>query len=292
MVQALTHSPLLRRTPDKLRVVHQTQDVLIAVPAIAVDKPMPATLFKPNDWTGATVLLVCGAGDNRFSFKWVLFEKFLSKGIAVLTVDPPGHGDYMTVPSTVGNARAAMRAASDWLHGQAGVRKVGVIGISFGGCQVADLAANDERIVALASIASPVALPSITRSVIVGEALKLIFPLNLALLLSISPRDVWSEWKSIRGAWYGESLYDMIEMFKMDECVRKMGTRPTMFVHGTQDMAVPPSNARRLHDAAKAERKLLFIPQATHLTAILRTAPMQQVADWFAAKLAEPNGDR
>lgn len=285
MVRAFTHLPLLRHTPDKLRVAHQIQDVFIPVPAIAPDKPMPATWFKPDVWTGATILLVCGAGDNRFSFKWVLFEKLLGQGIAVLTVDPPGHGDYMTVPSTVANARAAMHAAADWLHEQPGVRKVGVIGISFGGCQVADLAANDERIAALATISSPVSLSSVTRSVITREALKLFFPLNAFLLHSISPRTVWSEWKSIRGAWYGEDLYDMIAAFKMDDCVRRMGKRPTLFVHGAHDVAVPPINAHQLHEAAEPERKLMLIPQATHLTAILRARPMQQVAEWFAEKL-------
>lgn len=286
MVRAFTHTPLLRRTPDKLRVAHQTQDVFIPVPAIDADKPMPGTWFKPNTWAGATIMLVCGAGDNRFSFKWLLFEKLLEKHIAVLTVDPPGHGDYMTVPSTVDNARAAMRAASDWLHQQPGVHKVGVIGISFGGCLVADLAAHDQRIAALATIASPVSLPVVSHSVIVREALKLLFPLNLLLLRRISPREVWSEWKSIRGAWYGENLYDMIVAFKLEECVRQMGSRPTLFVHGAQDVAVPPINARKLHDAAENERKLILIPQATHLTAILRGRPMQAVADWFAEKLA------
>ena len=293
MPAARTYTPLLKRIPDKMRVAHTTEDLHIPVPAIAPDKPMSATWFKPKEWSGATVLVICGAGDNRLSFKWLLFEKLLRNGLAVLTVDPPGHGDYMTVPSTVDNARKAPKAAAEWLLAQPEVKRIGVIGISFGGCQVATLAAEDARVAALCTIASPVTLPPVTQKVIATEAFRLLLPRNLWLLRSISPLDVWQEWKSIRGAWYGESLYDMIERMQLDKCVNAMGTRPVLVVHGAQDAAVPPTNAHKLNEVAgidldgdgKRDFELLLVPQATHLSVILQDKPMQRVANWMAEKL-------
>ena len=286
MAVVLAYMPLIKRAPQKIGIAYTSKDVLISVPAIAPDKPMAATWFQPAAWQGATVLVICGAGEDRLSFKWKMFKYLLGKNVAILTIDPPGHGDYMTVPSTVDNARKAAQAAADWLFGQPHVRKVGAIGISFGGCQVAALAAADTRIAAMCSIASPVVLRPVTRPVIIREAIRLLLPLNIALLRHVSIRDVLAEWKSLRGAWYGESLYDMIQQFKIDECVRQIGARPTLIVHGAQDMAVPPHNAHQIHDAAHPERELLMVSQATHLTVVLRDRPMKRVAEWMAEKLA------
>lgn len=251
----------------------------------AVKAAQPGTWLQPREWRGAAVLLVCGAGDNRHAFKWLLFRRLLERNIAVLTVDPPGHGEFTAVPCTVGNARCAVRAASDWLHARPGVGKVGVIGISFGGNQVADLAAHDERIAALATISTPVKLPPVTRWTIVHESLGLILPRNLALVRYQSLRKMWAEWRSMGRAWFGESLYDMIERFDTLNAVRALGPRPKLFMHGRFDVAVPPGNARLLYDAAQPERELILAPQGTHLSVILYDKEMTALADWLASKL-------
>ncbi len=253
----------------------------------AANARQPGTWLQPHTWNGAVALLICGAGDNRHAFKWLLFRRLLERNIAVLTLDPPGHGEFMSVPCTVDNARRAARAALDWLCDQPGARSVGAIGISFGGNQVLDLAAHDERVAALVTISAPVKLPPVTPLTIARESLGLLcLPRNLALLRYQSLPKMWAEWRSMNGAWFGESLYDMIARFDALQAVRAIGQRPKMFVHGKCDVAVPPINAKRLYEASEPERELLLISQATHLSVILFDKEMTQMADWLAAKLA------
>jgi len=257
----------------------------------AAEARQPGTWLQPREWSGAAVLLVCGAGDNRHAFKWLLFRRLLERRIAVLTVDPPGHGEFMTVPCTVDNARRAACAALDWLCGQRGVRRVGAIGISFGGNQVADLAARDERVAVLVTISTPVKLPPVTRLTVARESLGLVcLPRNLALLRHQSLPKMWAEWRSMNGAWFGESLYDMIARFDTLNAVRAIGPRPKMFIHGKCDVAVPPINAKLMYEAAEPERELILVPQATHLSVILFDREMKMMSDWLAARLVTSPG--
>lgn len=247
----------------------------------------PGTWLQPHTWSGDVVLLICGAGDNRHAFKWLLFRHLIQRNIAVLTLDPPGHGDFTSVPCTVDNARRAARTALNWLCDQPGVQRVGAIGISFGGNQVIDLAAYDERVAALVTISTPVKLLPVTRMTIARELLSLVSaPRNLTLLRYQALHRMWAEWRSVKGAWFGESLYEMIVRFDALNAVRAIGRRPKMFIHGKRDVAVPPANASLLYEAAEPERELFLIPQATHLSVILFDKEMGQMADWLSAKLA------
>ncbi len=242
---------------------------------------MPATIFRPARPNGKWVMLICGAGDNRFAFKWILTRELMRRGITLLTVDPPGHGDFMSVPTTVHNTQAAMRAAADWLFKQPDVRKVGTMGISFGGCQAAWFATQDDRIAAVATLSTPVRLPHVTKTTVTREALSLVLPRNVLLLRHASWPQIWAEWKSMRGAWFGEDLYEMIAAYDMIDTVRKIGARPTLFVHGSADVAVPPENARKLYDAALPHKEVLYVPQASHITVVLHQDRMTQLAEWF-----------
>ena len=270
---------------ERIKTPHDRTDVRIPVPEFKADHQQPGTWFMPKDWHGRAVLLICGAGDNRSAFKWMLFDKLLADHLAVLTVDPPGHGDFMQVPVTVATAQHAAQAASDWLHRLPGVSIVGVIGISFGGNQAVWLTSHDLRIAALVVMASPVKLTAVTRWVITREAINLLWPNNVRLLRHMPFPEIWSEWRSLKGAWYGESLYDMVDTFKMLDTIRSIGARPKLFVHGTRDSAVPSSNATLMHEAALPERDILLVPQATHLSVMLHEKPMQTVADWMRDKL-------
>jgi|GEM_PF-1629739 len=252
----------------------------------ASEARQPATLLTPRSWRGDTILLIPGAGDNRHAFKWLLFGKLLEQNLAVLTVDPPGHGEFNTVPCTVNNAQTAAHNWSDWLHAQTGVKRVAAVGISFGGCQAAYLTHTDERIRALATISTPVVLPSVTRWVIARESLTLMMPRNLSLLRYQSARAMWREWRGMAGAWFGEGLYDMIARFDMLGTVRAIGARPTMFVHGTRDVAVPPANTQHMFDAALPERDILWVPSASHLSAVLHDREMTRLAGWLATRLS------
>lgn len=249
---------------------------------------MPATFMQPKHPAPAkpAVLVICGAGDCRMSFKWHLFGALLARGIAVLTIDPPGHGDFQEVPITKANALAAGRAAIHWLCAQPEVGQVGACGISLGGCQVAALAAEDTRIQAVALISTPVQMETLTRRTYARETLTLlVLPRNLGLLRDGSLLTLWREWRTLRGALYGESLYDMIRAFDAGSAVRTIGRRPILIVHGSRDHAIPLRNAQILYEAAAPEKELLVIHQANHVSPVLYPREMQKLAAWFAGWL-------
>lgn len=244
----------------------------------------PGTWMKPANWTGATVLLICGAGDNRHAFKWLLFQKLIERGIAVLTVDPPGHGDFQFVCCTTENVRQAARAASDWLHAQAGVTTTAAVGISFGGAQTADLAAHDDRFAAVALISTPVSLPPVTRWTVLREGAGLLLPRNISLLRYQPLQPMWAEWKSMKGVWFGDSLYDMISQLDVLGAVQKM-TKPLAIMHGRLDVAVPPSNAVQMQQAAQCDCNVIWCDQGTHLSVMLFDKEITQLADWLGNML-------
>jgi uncharacterized protein len=246
---------------------------------------LPATVFRPAHASGKWLLMICGAGDNRFAFKWLVMRKLLERGLTVLTIDPPGHGDFMSVPTTLGNVKNAVRGAADWLHQRDNVLRVGAMGISFGGCQAAWLTAQDARISAVATISAPIELPNVTRSVVMREAVSLALPRNVMLLKHASWPQIWAEWKSMRGAWFGEDLYDMINRFDMLNVMREIGSRPSLIVHGGADVAIPVANARRLFEAARPPRELLIAPQATHITVVLQEQAMTRMAEWLGKNI-------
>lgn len=244
-----------------------------------------ATWLAPRTWRGHVALLIPGAGDNRFAFKWRIIQPLLDRGIAVLTVDPPGHGEFMAAPMTVANAQAAARAALDCACGLPGVRAVAAVGISFGGCQAAWLAANDARVRALALVCTPAALPPVSRATMIRETAWLGLPRNLAILRDGSLLTLAREWGRLKGAWYGESLYGMIDALDAAGCVRACGARPTLVVHGARDQAVPVADASRLFGAAEEPKALVIAPQATHVSVVLQPREMDNLAEWLLRAL-------
>ncbi len=248
---------------------------------------LPYTLLTPSVGdVAAVVLVLCGAGDNRHAFKLVLFRALLEHSMAVLTIDPPGHGDFLAQPCTRRNLQAACTTAIDWLAETHPAARIGVLGISLGGCQALDLASRDARVQAVVSVSTPVHLQPITRKLIAREVLQLGLPRNLALLRHFALPALWAEWRSVKGAWFGESLYDLVAGFEPLHAVRAIGARPKLFVHGTRDVAVPPSHAQQLYDSALSDKALMWVRQATHLSVILFEQEMRQVARWLRAKLS------
>jgi len=282
----ITHTQqLLNPSPAARYTVRHESIPLPSAAGSTAREQLPATSFTPTHAGGRWVLLICGAGDNRFAFKHILIPQLTHLGIRVLSIDPPGHGDHMHTPTTLESVQRTARAAADWIFSRPETRSAGAIGISFGGCQATWLAANDSRIGALVTIAAPVTLEPVTELRRWREGLQLLLPRNVGLLRFSSPRQIMAEWFSMRGAVFGESLYEMIERVDMLHTVSAVGPRPKLFVHGTADVAVPAVNAQRLYAAAHDEKNLLIVRQASHITAILHRREMQQVAAWIDAKL-------
>ena len=261
-------------------------DVSVLLPEIGPDIQMPATWFAPAPQPArGAVLLICGAGDSRLAFKWRLIRELLCAGLAVLTIDPPGHGDFRTAPMTKANALKAGRAALAWLRAQPGVARVAVCGMSLGGCQALNLAADDPHVSAVALICTPVRLDVVTRRTYVREIAALLLPRNLSLLREGSALMFWREWRSLKPAWFGVSLYRLIEELDTLAAARRLGRRPLLIVHGTADAAVPASNARLIAEAAGGSASVILAPQATHVSLVLFPDEMRRLAEWLGQQV-------
>lgn len=258
-------------------------DVFVPVPDIGPDIEMPATYFAPADGRiRGGVLFVCGASDSRLSFKWRLIRELLATGLAVLTIDPPGHGEFHTAPMTRANALKAGRAALVWLRAQPGVSRVAVCGMSLGGCQALNLAADDPQISAVVLLCTPVRLETVTRRTYIREIAALLLPRNVGLLREGSAWTLLREWFGLKRAWFGTSLYRLIEELDVPAAARRLKGRPLLIVHGTADTAVPPSNARQIADAAGSAATVILAPQATHVSLVLFLDEMRRLAEWLA----------
>lgn len=261
-------------------------DVSIPVTEIGPDIEMPATYFAPADGrVRDAVLFVCGASDNRLSFKWRLFRELLSAGLAVLTIDPPGHGDFRTAPMTKVNALKAGRAALAWLRAQPGVSRVAVCGMSLGGCQALNLAADDPQVSAVILLCTPVRLEVVTRRTYIREIAALLLPRNVGLLREGSAWMLLREWFGLKRAWFGTNLYRLIEELDVPAAARRLNGRPLLIVHGTADTAVPASNARQIADAAGSAATVILAPQATHVSLVLFPDEMRRLAEWLAQQV-------
>ncbi len=271
----ITPASLVRDHPDAVPRPGGTQTV----------PTQPGTLFMPARAHAAAVILLCGAGDNRLAFKWPLIRELNRRGVAVLSLDPPGHGDFQAVPTTLGNTQAAAQAGFAWLAARYPAAKLGAIGISFGGNQAAWLAAHEARVAALVLISTPASLSPVTRKIIAFEALSMLLPANLGAFRWGSMLDFWRGWRSMRGYVAGpETLYGMINRYHTGQNLAALGGRPVLIAHGDADAAVPVSNARLL--AGMAQHELLIVPQGTHLTLILRPEVASHIAEWVGARLA------
>ncbi len=278
------HPPSVERLVAPASLVMQRDDV----PMISAAPPeplIPGTLFLPTGACDRAVLLLCGAGDNRLAFKWPLVRELNSRGIAVFSIDPPGHGEFMTVPTTVENTQCAAIAALDWLDRRFPAGHLGAIGISFGGNQAVWLANNDPRVSALVLVSTPVSLKPVRRGTILREGAAMLLPANLRVFRWGSAGDFYYGWRSMNGYAAGpETLYAMIDRFGTVRDISALGQRPVLIVHGRADVAVPFDNAQALF-AAAGQAEILPVTHGTHLTVILRPEIVTKIADWLEKHL-------
>lgn len=286
MLTSWTMNPTRALMTPRAEDGYTATDVFIAVPEIGPDIRMPATYFAPADGpVRAGVLFVCGASDNRLAFKWRLIREMLSAGLAVLTIDPPGHGDFRSAPMTRANALKAGRAALAWLRAQPGIARLAVCGMSLGGCQAINLAADDPQVSAVALLCTPVRLDVVTRRTYIREIAALLLPRNLGLLREGSIVTLLREWLGLKRAWFGVSLYRLIEELDVLTAAARLGRRPLLIVHGTADAAVPVSNAQQIARATGGMAEVILVPQAAHISLVLFPDEMRRLAEWLAAQL-------
>lgn len=175
-------------------------------------------------------------------------RSFAAAGLAVLRFDFRGSGDSagefreMTISREIADAQAAL----DYLCSRTEVDpgRVGVLGLSLGGCVAACLAGRDPRVQALvlwAALAHPQRLFQ-------------------RLLPGLADRETLDAngWEIGRAF-----LDDSRALLPLEEIKRYAG--PALVVHGSQDQSVPPTDADDYCEALGARGELHLVEGADHV---------------------------
>jgi len=200
------------------------------------------------------------------------------RGIASLRFDFRGSGESeggfedMTVSGETADARVAFAKLAG--HAKVDSRRVGVLGLSLGGCVAACLAGRERRIASVAlwsAVADPAELLSDKLS-----------PQERGILRRKGYLD--RAGMPVGRAFFKElpSIHPLDEVAKSD-C-------PVFIVHGTEDKAVPLGHAGRYYESVKARPARVqkyIVKGADHVFSTVKwtNRVVRRTADWFADTL-------
>jgi len=174
---------------------------------------------------------------------------FCRHGLAVLRFDFRGSGDSagefqeMTISREIADAKAALDFIS--LRGEVDPARLGVLGLSMGGCVAACLSGRDPRVKALvlwAATAHP------------GRIFERLLP-QFEEGRQVLDMNGWGIGRQF--------LEDARTLHPLGEIRNYRG--PALVVHGTQDESVPPSDAEDYHKALLPHSELHFVQASDHV---------------------------
>jgi pimeloyl-ACP methyl ester carboxylesterase len=245
----------------------------------------PALHVVPAGGARAAVLVLHGSGCDKTYFAWRLADALLARGLAALLVDLDGHGDSPR-PQRFPGATHAAEAATGWLRGR--YARVGLLGVSLGGCVAARAVADGLAADALALLETPPLLqfaPADRRR----EARALLQPFMFDLFgeanIYTLGRAVYDLVKAQRAARIVAeiSTWDLIARLDLLASLPKI-IAPLLLVYGGRDAIVPPAQAAQVRQASPRAR-FIMVPEASHLTLILHPGALSETASWLAEVL-------
>jgi pimeloyl-ACP methyl ester carboxylesterase len=180
-------APLARLRPGQHgdRVV---RDIHIAMP----EGYLPAIEIAPRAGATAAVCLLHGSGDHKTAYTWWMVDALLEQDIAVLLIDLDGHGEnprWQRFPEMLEDVTAAV----GWLR--AYYARVGVLGISLGGCVAARAIADGAPADALVLMEAPPKL-HFTHADMWREGLALLNPHVLTIFRDCTAYQVARAWST------------------------------------------------------------------------------------------------
>jgi pimeloyl-ACP methyl ester carboxylesterase len=230
---------------------------------------------------------VPGAGDTKTNFKWRLVQALLAEGLAVLTIDPPGHGDYRPRLLAYPDCLSAVPAALRFLREQPGISQVGLVGISLGGAlALASLAAEPDRagLGALVIIATPTEL-RYSKTLFYREVWGTLSRVPIITLFrEMTVRQARQDWLT-DGYRSRHSTAQLFDLLKPAESIARLAGRPILLVYSRRDRVAPPVMARAMHQAAPWAT-MIQSKKASHVTLILLPEINQQLSCWLKQTLA------
>jgi len=267
-------NPLLRLRPGRY------DDRMIARLELPMShEHLPALHIVPRRSVAAAVCVLHGSGCDKTFYAWRLVDALVAQGLAVLLIDLDGHGENLrpqSFPAIIANASVAI----SWLREH--YDRVGVIGISLGGCIAARAVADGVAVDALAVLEAPPLL-RYTQVDVWREGLALAQPRLLGVFSDCTVYHLVRAWNSapIRAT---ISTWDLIAALDLPGSLPRIAA-PLLLLYGSHDAIVKPVQAEQVRRAAPPGATFRLIRGASHLTLILTPDVLRLLGDWFALEL-------
>lgn len=226
-------------------------------PGASDDSPVPAVVLYPGMDMTKEYLPVPGR------------NVFAARGLAVLSIDPPGHGRSVLHGPYLDarNAEAAGSAAIDLLvaHPEVDPRRIGVFGVSLGSYFAASLATQDDRIAATVSFEGGVFYDKV-RFVTESQPT---FGLQLQQMTNLT----------------GEPFHALLAGMTMagrEHLIRS----PYLIVTGEWDELCPLGDVEHLYERLGGTRRLVIYEGENHVMGGAIHEAVRDAVDWLADRLA------
>ena len=203
---------------------------------------------RPEKDLGAGVVLCHGHNNSRMYFLPML-RRLRNAGFHTILFDfrtmGVSKGDFCTYGAY---EKQDVLAAVEWLRTEAGVKQVGLHGVSMGGATALLAAAEDPSIEAVVTDCAFARLEEMV------ERKFLLVPRGLRGTVADSVRH-WSE------KWAGVSVLGV----DPEAAVRSWHPRPLLVIHAERDLLVPVAHGRRLAEAGGEAAEFWMVPKAGHV---------------------------
>jgi pimeloyl-ACP methyl ester carboxylesterase len=212
-----------------------------------------------------------------------LVDALVGRGLAVLLIDLDGHGENPR-PQSFPQILEDVDVAVGWLRPR--YQRVGVLGISLGGCIAARAVADGLSVDALALLEAPPALrlsAADIRRITVREAAALARPYLLDLFGDSTVYHIYRAWeyppiRATIGTW---DLFDALDLLGSLPKI----SAPLMLMYGGSDAIATPRDAMRARAAMPSGASFHIIPWASHMSLILTPRSLRVVGEWLESSL-------
>jgi pimeloyl-ACP methyl ester carboxylesterase len=251
---------------------------------------MPALYITPRGaerTADAAVCVLHGSGCDKTYYAWRMADAIVARGMAALLVDLDGHGEsprLQCFPEMLEDATEGVA----WLRARHA--RVGLVGVSLGGCLAARAVADGLRVDALALLEAPPHL-SYSREDMLREAQALSEPFLL---------DLFGESTAYH---LGYTVYDLVrvqggprirctigtvELIAALDLLGSLGriSTPLLLFYGGRDSIVRPDQAEQARRAAPEQATFRVVPEASHLSLILHPGALREMGEWLERELS------
>jgi len=186
-------------------------------------------------------------------------------GYGALLIDVPGHGESTGDATWGRSATEALRACTDFLAGQPGMRAIGAYGFSMGAGVVARDAVQDSRIgaVAMAGVFTTV-----------EEQLAHEFR-------------SWHAVSRVPALWAAKNGGLAVDELRPIDVIAQLAPRPILIIAGSEDPIIPTQMPLTLYAAAGEPKQLLMVQGAGHggYAGTMGSAYFERLREFFDAAL-------